>query len=324
LIHPISRFALSAICAIDEHSLNDGPNRAAATRRQRFSFGFCRSLQMKVGTTRVDGPTGPLTIGYTEWGETHGQAVVCVHGLTRNARDFDALAEALADRWRIVCPDVVGRGRSDRLSDAAHYTVPVYAELLRGFLDRLGLAEVFWVGTSMGGLIGMTLAAQDPTPIGRLVINDVGPFIPKESLAPIQAYLGMELSFASLEEVEEHLRFIHAGFGPLTDAQWRHLTAHSARERDDGRWELSYDPLIRVPFETDAEDDLDLWDAYEAIRCPTLVLRGGDSALLTPETAAEMTRRGPKAELVEFPGIGHAPALMEPDQIEAVRSWLAG
>lgn len=277
----------------------------------------------RMPTIEIEGPEGPCRIAYTEWGDPEAaRTIVCVHGLTRNARDFDTLARSLAGQARVLAIDVPGRGRSAWFEDPAHYEVPVYGLVMVRLLDRLGLEAVDWIGTSMGGLIGMHVAAGAGKAIARLVLNDIGPLIPKEALEMIRAYLGLELSFASLEELEQHLRLIHAPFGPLTDADWRHLATHSACEREDGRWILSYDPAIRVPFATEAEADIDEWATFDAIHCPTLVLRGKESLILTEPVLAEMRERGPSPDVVEFEGIGHAPTLTTEAQVDAVRRWL--
>jgi pimeloyl-ACP methyl ester carboxylesterase len=249
--------------------------------------------------------------------------VVCVHGLTRNGRDFDHLARVLAGDRRVICPDIAGRGLSDPLTDPEHYALPTYVAHMVQLLSRLGLDEVDWVGTSMGGLIGMGVAAMEASPIRRLVLNDIGPFLPKLALQRINSYLGLDLRFASLDALEAHLREIHAGFGPLTDAEWRHLAEYSAARREDGRFGLNYDQRLGQPMKTGPIEDVDLWPVWDQIRCPVLVLRGISSDLLLAETAAEMTRRGPRAEVVEVDGTGHAPALMAKDQIAIVRSWLS-
>ncbi|HET6467260.1 MAG TPA: alpha/beta hydrolase, partial [Geminicoccaceae bacterium] len=268
-----------------------------------------RIQRLKVG----DGPDDPA-LAWVEWGEPGAaRMVVCVHGLTRNARDFDFLARRLARSARVLCVDVAGRGGSDWLRDPEQYDVEVYARHLRGWLDRLGLHAVDWVGTSMGGLIGMTVAAAETNPIERLVLNDIGPLVPKAALEPLKLYLGLDLAFEDLAALEQHLRLIHAPFGPLSDAQWRHLAEHSVR-RDGNVLRLHYDPQIRVPFLKSSGEDIDLWERFDRIRCPTLVLRGGESTLLPAEAAQAMTERGPRAKLVTFPGIGHAPALMSDDQ----------
>lgn len=256
------------------------------------------------------------------WGEpTDRPAILCVHGLTRNARDFDPLAEALSTGRQVLAVDVAGRGGSSWLPEPEHYRIGVYAGHLIALLAQLGLERVDWVGTSMGGLIGMVVAAHQPERVRRLVVNDVGPVVPKEALAGIGAYLGLDLLFPDLGTLEQHLRLIHASFGPLSDAQWRHLAQHSAREVEGG-YRLHYDPAIRVPFLTDAGKDADIWELYDKIACPTLVLRGAQSTLFPAQVAAEMQARGPRAELVTFQGIGHAPALMSQDQIKAVATFL--
>ena len=262
-------------------------------------------------------------VAYREWGARDApRTAVCVHGLTRNGRDFDALAAALAGAgWRVICPDMVGRGDSDWLGNAADYGYPQYLQDVTALLARLDVEEVDWIGTSMGGLIGMALAAAEETPIGRLVLNDVGPLIPEAALRQIGRYLGLDLAFASLEDLERHLRKIHAPFGALTDEQWRHLATHGAR-RSGAAWRLHYDPRIRAPFEAQLDGDVDLWSLWDRIAVPTFVLRGADSTLLQPETAAAMRGRGPKAEVATVPDVGHAPALMDGGQIATVAGWL--
>ncbi len=284
-------------------------------------------------------------IHYTDWGSPDAERIViCVHGLTRNCRDFDTLAQALVPDFRVICPDVVGRGKSDWLEAKEDYAYPQYCADMAAVIARvtgkstglaarlgrlLGLARsekkrIFWVGTSMGGLIGMVLAAQPKSPFERLILNDVGGVIPRAALERIGKYVGKDPRFKTLEELEEMMRLVLAPFGPLTDAQWRHLTVTGAKQHEDGSWGLCYDPGIAIPFQRGLITDIDLWQFYDAIRCPTLVLRGAQSDLLLKDTAAEMTRRGPKAKLVEFEGIGHAPTLMAGDQIGVVRDFLLG
>jgi pimeloyl-ACP methyl ester carboxylesterase len=267
-------------------------------------------------------PRGLHRVAYLEWGHPGNRDVlVCVHGLTRTARDFDDLARALCGQWRVVCPDVAGRGDSDRLSDPMLYGLPQYVSDMVTLIARLDVETVSWVGTSMGGLIGMALAAQSGSPVRRLVLNDVGAVITHASLERIAAYVGEAPAFASVEEAERYLRDIAAPFGPHSDAQWRHLTETWLRKNSDGTWRPSYDPRIGEPGLV-PEKDLELWGLYDAVRCPTLLLRGESSDLLTRDTAGEMTRRGPKARLVEIRGVGHAPTLMHADQIAIVREFL--
>lgn len=279
---------------------------------------------MDIRRIQVDGPDGSYGLSYAEWGDPNaGRTVICVHGLTRNGRDFDHLATVLQEQAHVICPDMVGRGLSDPLDHPEHYALPTYVAHMVQVLVKLGLAEVDWVGTSMGGLIGMGVAASGACPMRRLVLNDIGPFIPKAALGRINTYLGLDLRFATLDRLEAHLREIHAGFGPLTDADWRHLAEHSARRRDDGSFGLNYDQRLGEPMKKGPLEDIDLWPVWDQIQCPVLVLRGADSDLLLAETAAEMARRGPGAEIVEVDRTGHAPALMSRDQIEIVREWLA-
>ncbi len=249
-------------------------------------------------------------------------AAVCVHGLTRNGRDFDALAARLAAHHRVFCPDVLGRGRSDRLTNPEGYTNPDYAGDMVPLIARTGAAEVDWVGTSMGGLIGMILAALPNSPIRRLVINDVGPEIPKAAMARIRDYVGYDPAYGTLEELEAHLRKVHAPFGPLTDAEWRAMAEHGHWRDGEGKYHLACDPAISVPLKSAPLEAVDLWPLWDAIRCPVLLLRGAESDLLRPDTAERMKHRGPRCEVVEFAGVGHAPALNAADQIDAVVEFL--
>jgi pimeloyl-ACP methyl ester carboxylesterase len=280
---------------------------------------------MEIRRVQVDGPDGNCGLSFADWGAPDAaRTVVCVHGLTRNGRDFDHLASVLQEHARVICPDMAGRGLSDPLRDPEQYALPTYIGHMLQLVVKLELGLVDWVGTSMGGLIGMGLAASEASPVRRLVLNDIGPFIPKAALGRINTYLGMDLRFDTLEQLEAHLREVHAGFGPLSDAEWRHLAEHSARRRADGSFGLNYDQRLGEPMKRGPIEDVDLWPVWDQIKCPVLVLRGAASDLLLAETAEEMTRRGPAAEIVEIDGTGHAPALMARDQIEIVREWLAG
>jgi pimeloyl-ACP methyl ester carboxylesterase len=297
-------------------------------------------------------PHGFHRVAYTDWGNAaNPHVVLCVHGLTRNARDFDELARGLKPRCRVVCMDVVGRGGSAWLEHKDDYTfrqyqadaaaliaratdphgrsvLPRWARSARGDVD----GKVDWVGTSMGGLIGMLVAAQPHAPIRRLVLNDVGPFIPWAALIRLKGYLGSQTRFASLQEVERALREACAQWGPITDEQWRRLALHSAQPLEDGAWQMACDPAVGVAtawgWNPDAKvgnrnlRGLELWSVWEAIRCPTLVLRGADSEVLDRDTVGRMRGSGPPTEVVELAGIGHAPSLMTRDQIEIVREFL--
>jgi pimeloyl-ACP methyl ester carboxylesterase len=264
--------------------------------------------------------------------------VICVHGLTRQGRDFDALAQALQPHTRVLAVDVAGRGESDWLADPTAYHVGTYAADLAALVIKLRTEQpdvlIDWVGTSMGGLIGMTVAAQPAPGLRRLVLNDVGPVIQWQALQRIGTYLGQNPSFGSEQEAVDYLASISAGFGPHTPAQWLALSRPMLRQRNS-RWWLHYDPSIAVPFralmgmadEAAARQavhagEAALWELYDAITAPTLVLRGADSDLLTRETTAQMTNRGPRARCVEFAQVGHAPTLVAIDQIAVVQAFL--
>jgi pimeloyl-ACP methyl ester carboxylesterase len=301
------------------------------------------------------GPRGFHRVAYTEWGNPNAaRVVVCVHGLTRNSRDFDDLAADLADGdCRVVCMDVVGRGDSDWLEHKQDYGFALYvsdaaallarvtepappgvAGLLRRLLGVRGGQSIDWIGTSMGGLIGMMLAAKPHSPIRRLVLNDIGPLIPWPALVRLKLASSMAgAAFASVKEVERHLRESCSSFGPLADRRWRRLARHGSRRRADGRYTLAYDPAIvstlrgggntGIEFGGDFLLGIDLWTVWDAVKCPTLVLRGAESDLLLQTTVRQMQERGPRAKVVEFPGIGHAPWLMSRDQIGVIRKFLA-
>jgi len=269
-------------------------------------------------------PAGLHRMAYLEWGDPRNpNVVVCVHGLTRSARDFDALARTLCNQFRVVCPDVVGRGDSDCLADPMHYVLPQYLADMVTLVARLDVARVHWVGTSMGGLIGMFLAAQKAAPVARLVLNDAGPVVTRISLERIATYVGVAPTLRSIEEAEAMVRAISQPFGAHTDAEWRLLTENYVRKNADGSYRLHYDPRLGEPFRAHLpEKDLEFWEVYDAIRCPTLVIRGAESDLLTRATCEQMTTRGPKAARVEIADVGHAPTLMHDDQIDIVRDFL--
>lgn len=263
-------------------------------------------------------------MAYREWGDGgNGRVLVCVHGLTRCARDFDRLAEAMCDRYRVICPDVAGRGDSDWLADPMRYVIPQYVADMVTLVARLDVESVHWVGTSMGGLVGMALATQAGTPVARLVLNDAGPVIARSSLERIATYLGAAPKLPSIEAAEQLVRTVSAPFGPHSDAEWRFLTEIVLRPDADGGYRFHYDPRIAEPYRAQMpEKDLELWPMYDAVRCPTLVIRGEQSDLLTRETVAQMRERGPRAQVAEIPGVGHAPTLLHDDQITLVREFL--
>ncbi|WP_276807964.1 alpha/beta fold hydrolase [Castellaniella defragrans] len=291
-------------------------------------------------------PAGLHRMAYWEWGDPDNDRVlVCVHGLTRTGRDFDALARALSREYRVACPDVVGRGRSDWLIDPAGYAIPQYVADLTTLVARLRPARLDWVGTSMGGLIGLGLAgmaavspalrpargalglgAAPDVPLGRMVFNDIGPTLNFDGLARIGTYVGQDLSFARYEQAVDYVRTVSAAFGPHDEAGWDALTRYVFPERD-GRWVKHYDLRLAQPFalqtpEATAAAEALLWQAWDRLPVPALILRGAQSDILTPETAQRMLERNPHARLVEFDGVGHAPTLRADAQIAAVRDFL--
>jgi pimeloyl-ACP methyl ester carboxylesterase len=264
-------------------------------------------------------------LAFEEWGDPAAPPVVCVHGLTRNSRDFDALAEALAGSYRVICPDLPGRGHSDWLDDPMLYQAQHYLAPLTHLLAWVG-RDVAWVGTSLGGICGMIIAAMDQAPISRLVLNDVGPFIPADALRRIRDYMvasgdsPLMSRFPDLDTIERHLRLVHAPFGPLSDAQWAEIARNSARALPDGRFAMHYDPRIAEPLRGTEPVDVDMWGFWDRIRVPRMVIRGETSDILLPETLARMEASGAEAYVV--PVTGHAPPLLDPLQIEAIRSFL--
>ncbi len=266
-------------------------------------------------------------MAYWEWGDAaNPRVVVCVHGLTRQGRDFDTLAQDLAGVCRVVCPDVVGRGQSDWLADPLGYSLPAYVADMVTLLARLNATQLDWVGTSMGGLIGLGLASLPGAPVRRLVLNDVGPTIEAVALQRIGGYVGQPAQWPTVEAAADALRTISEGFGPHSREQWLALTKPQLKPSGTG-FKPHYDPAIALPFkamtpELAAAGEAALWAGYDRLTCPTLLLRGADSDLLSPQTAAAMAARGPRARVHEFAGVGHAPMLVQPDQREVVRSFL--
>jgi pimeloyl-ACP methyl ester carboxylesterase len=288
---------------------NAQPMPLTATSPRRSEF---RSLS----------PHGFHRVVYYEWGEAgNPHVVVCVHGVGRNGHDFDVLGEALAPTHRVLAVDMPGRGESEWLADPNDYVFTTYLTTLVALIARSGAETVDWVGTSMGGLLGIVAAAQPKSPVARLVVNDVGPVVEPAAIERIRMYFGTNPDFATYEEIARYVRTISAPFGSLTDAQWEHVVRTNVRHDPDGRWRIGYDPGIAVPFRAAAAPP-DLWPAWDRIRCPTLVLRGAESDLLSTTTAEEMARRGPKPSIVEFAGVGHAPTLLSSEQVDPVLGFL--
>lgn len=279
-------------------------------------------------------------MAYWSWGDpTATQVVLCVHGLTRQGRDFDRLAQALVARsarpLRVVCPDVAGRGQSEWLPAGAMYQIPQYVSDMLALMGQLHLTapmgQLDWVGTSMGGLIGMVMAGQPglplPVALRRLVLNDVGPAISWSSVAYMQQYVGRYGQYKDLSEAAAAMRILSRGFGPVPDDVWLEMSSHMVRELPNGAVTLHYDPAIGEPVralsaEAAQAGETVMWSLYDQIQADTLLIRGAESDLLLPETAQAMTERGPRARLLEWPGIGHAPTLTAPDQVNALAGFL--
>lgn len=263
-------------------------------------------------------------LAYTDWGDERAErAAICVHGLSRQARDFDVLASRLVGLgYRVVCPDLPGRGRSDRLPDADDYALPQYTADMAAVIARVNRPQVDWIGTSLGGLVGIVLAGMPNSPIRRLVINDIGPYLPLNALRRIgDAVRRAPGFFADLDAAQAWYREALSPYGTLTDEQWAHITRHSLL-REEGGWRQHHDPAIASVFSFSWVYNLNLWRYWDQIRCPVLVLRGEHSDLLLPKVTMEMAERGPRAEVVEVPGVGHCPALMDEAQIRLVTDWL--
>ena len=303
----------------------------------------------RLNVVTCSSPVGVHRMAYHEWGaQDNPDVVLCVHGLTRTGRDFDDLAQALAADFRVVCPDVVGRGLSDRLANPMLYAVPQYASDMVTLIARLNPVRLSWVGTSLGGLIGLAYAGllaqarfarQHPTPaqahqplpdahlpLDKIVLNDVGPHIEASSITRIGQYVGEPVEFPTFDDAVVYVRTVSASFGPHTDSQWRELTRHTFIERD-GKWVKHYDLGIAVPFGATSQDmaqqgEAMLWAAYASIVAPILVVRGQESDLLSRDTVAQMQARNPRTRSVEFAGVGHAPTFMVADQIATVVDFL--
>jgi pimeloyl-ACP methyl ester carboxylesterase len=277
-------------------------------------------------------------LAYWQWGDVNAaHVVVCVHGLSRQGRDFDVLAQGLVQKAggaiRVICPDMAGRGQSDWLIDPQGYQLPTYAADMLALLAHLKPQTLDWVGTSMGGLIGMAVCGQPglplPVPVRRLVLNDVGPAIQWEAIVRIGTYLGRSVQFESLQQAADAMWAVSTTFGPHTPAQWLELSRHMVKPvaGTPGAVTLHYDPAIAVPFgamtqESAARGEAMLWHLYDGIQAQTLLLRGAESDLLSVGTARQMAERGPQARLVEFAGVGHAPTLIAADQVQAVMAFL--
>ncbi|HEX5371759.1 MAG TPA: alpha/beta hydrolase [Aquabacterium sp.] len=312
--------------------MNQANNAVSSSGEPQLCFVTCPGASTRDAATH--------RMAYWSWGDpANPRTLVCVHGLSRQGRDFDTLARALSQTYHVVCPDVVGRGHSDWLADPKGYQVFTYAsdmvmlmQSLRAAKGVEGPLEIDWVGTSMGGLIGLGLSSLPPEASGarlrRMVLNDVGPKLRHEALVRIGEYLGQPKRFANEQEAADYLWSISTGFGPHTPAQWLALSRPLLRPAPDGQGLiLHYDPAIAEPFKAISADaaasgEAMVWQVYDQLQCEVLLLRGQDSDLLDADTARQMSERGPKARLIEFPGVGHAPTLMAADQVAAVEGFL--
>ncbi|WP_299182736.1 alpha/beta hydrolase [uncultured Neptuniibacter sp.] len=276
---------------------------------------------MHTDSVRCLNATGFHRMVYHEWGSAdNDRVVVCVHGLARNSRDFDELAKLLSRDYRVICPDIVGRGESDWLPSGQPYAIPQYLNDITTLLARLNVDQVDWVGTSMGGIIGMCLAALPGSPIKHLVLNDIGAFIPSSALQRISDYLG-DKQFATLDEVEAYMRQTYVSFSKLSDQQWHHLVRSGCKERPEGGYALHYDPAIAQATLENASEDIDLWPIWSAIQIPQLLIWGESSDVLQEETVRKM-QANDKLDLVTVPDTPHVPSLMERDQIKQIQEWL--
>ena len=291
-------------------------------------------FEAKIKSVQCLSLAGLHRMSYKEWGDAaNPNVLICVHGVTRVGDDFDAMARALAGDYRVICPDIVGRGRSDWLKNPQLYRIPQYVSdivtLLARVLPEGERQSVDWFGTSMGGLIGLGLASLPGNPVRKLVLNDIGPVLAPIAMQRIGDYIGQDLRFDTFEDGAKFIRDVSLSFGQHTEAEWHKLCSDVLRQDKDGNWVRHYDMGLATPFRSATPESADadqamLWAAYDAIKCPTLLVRGADSDLLSPETAAEMTRRGPKATLVEIANVGHAPTFIHEDQIAIARKFLLG
>ena len=262
-------------------------------------------------------------LSYLEWGEPDNPDVlICVHGLTRNAHDFDYLARELSKDYRVICPDILGRGDSDYIGSTLMYNFTQYISDIVALIARIGVSEVNWLGTSMGGIIGMMMACVPKTPIKRLILNDVGMVVPSLAMTRIAAYAQNDLGFQNVEEAKKYFKLIMPAFGIREEEKWDHIVKWGTRKDQDGRYKLSYDPAIGQAFVSLSINDIHLETYWHDVKCPVLVIRGEDSDLLTPEIINNMSILQPQMDVIEVPGAGHAPALMSEFEIESVRNWL--
>ncbi len=291
------------------------------------------SASPRLGFVQCISPAGLHRMAYHEWGDpANPRVLMCVHGLTRTGRDFDVLAQSLCGDYRVVCPDVAGRGRSDWLRDPSGYVVPKYVADMVTLIARLNVEKVDWFGTSLGGLIGMGLAGLPNSPVRKLLLNDVGPRITASAVERIGSYVGLPVRFKTFEEGLAYLQTISASFGRHTPEQWRELNSAILKpiQGEQGlEWGLHYDPALALPFRNTTPEQVvageaTMWQLFEAIEAPVLVVRGAQSDLLLRDTVADMVARGKHVSSVEIPDVGHAPTFVDPAQIAVARQFFLG
>ncbi len=279
-------------------------------------------MNPKINRFTAAAPKSAHEVSYTEWGSHNENVLVCVHGLTRNGRDFDELAKALSASYRVICPDMPGRGKSGWLDDHDLYNNNYYVQVIIQFLGSIGVKKVDWVGTSMGGIMGMIAAAVYPGLIGRMVLNDVGAMIPVSGMRRIASYVKDEVKFGDASAAQKRFREIFAPFKIEKEEHWQHLFEHGLREVEGG-YSFNHDPAIGKPFQMPDNDyqEVDMWRLWEAVNVPTLLVRGEKSDILPREVAGKMAEK-PGVEFVEFAGYGHVPPLMNEEQIGVVKDFL--
>lgn len=278
---------------------------------------------MKTKHVLSSNTAGQHRIVYQDWGrEDNPNVLICVHGLTRNSHDFDYLAENLSQRYRVIAPDIVGRGNSDWLPDPSLYTIEQYVKDMAILIKHLGVSSVDWIGTSLGGIIGMTMAALPQSPVRRLILNDIGACVKKDAIAFLATSLAQTPQFSSLDELRAFLRQSYAHTGALKEEHWEHMSRYDHRLNEDGTYARNYDPQLVQSMAPGHSNDIDLWQQWDAIRCPTLILHGAQSLILTAALCDEMLARNPHASVITLPGVGHTPSLMVPEHIDIVNEWL--
>jgi len=296
---------------------------------QRLGTNMTNSAaQARIESVQCISPEGLHRMSYKDWGDADNpNVIVCVHGVTRVSDDFDALARELSSHFRVICPDIVGRGRSEWLRTGQHYQVQQYVCDMVTLFARINVGNISFLGTSMGGMIGTALASLPGSPIRKLILNDIGPVLNIAALGRIGQYIGQSIRFATFQEADQYIRSISLPFGEHTEEQWQKLSRDVLCQDKDGMWTRNYDLKLAASMQAVTPDmakamEAMMWAAYDAISCPTLLLRGAESDLLLSDTAQQMTQRGPKAKLVEFEKIGHAPTFLHADQIAVVNDFL--